>query len=710
MISPVFPPLFSTAFVWTRAALIGAVAGLVTHLAAQEMYPLSISPVADDQIELFWPYSSDEMLLQAAQNFDAWSLIFPRLETVGDSWRTRVEQDGSSQFFRLQQNPNATFTFGRTMGLVLNRDHQSLPFAWVDGLGIADANGVITGNWPDDAPGWLTVFAEGYLPMPVSASVSPDGIGVFNAWLTPFTTSAFLHSSDSKTLQTDPSSATGLIFRIEGSQLASTPALVGAAEIDLVSIGPRWARLDTEGDYDLVQAFALHACSASGASVNLAPEANLAVDVRDSYGSQEAPLLARFDPATGMWMSQEINTCVRAAPGHLDCTLDQGGLYGLFRRPPPEPTFRLRSAAASGSGDSSLSADVQAALADLAANLAQGQKEKEATGEVSAETMQQQLEAVAALVVAATTYADANQDESGKMHLLAAANACNLLGYNDLAELVQQEMEDLVNDLGEDLASEGDCGRIREMLSVANQMAMLGGDPGIQSKLMDKIQSMASDCDVWIGYIHFWFFVDDHPLVGSQYQLASASGGWGETLEVKMATHPGTHQVTGEITGTVRFPSVYYKTDSDCEVSVEYYGLPGMNNVYLQFGGTYDGITFNLNDVTPGGTTSPMSIVQSYVVEVEEEEEQCKPLEGFPQEAVFPDFYYSALVHGLGSSPLITLQEMFENGEHGMGLSETIGGNETFTVGENAYAYPFSEGVVIWSFSHVKKVLPLETP
>jgi hypothetical protein len=83
-------------------------------------------------------------------------------------------------------------------------------------------------------------------------------------------------------------------------------------------------------------------------------------------------------------------------------------------------------------------------------------------------------------------------------------------------------------------------------------------------------------------------------------------------------------------------------------------------------------------------------------------------VDGYPAEVVFPNFYYSALVHGLGSSPFITLQEMFENGEYCEGQYDTIRGSEEFTIGENAYAYPFTEGVIIWNFQHAKKVLPLD--
>lgn len=684
------------------------------QLVSGETAPLSIFTIAPDEIELTWPVTEDSVMLQSGTNLGAWSLIFPEITCTGEQSRTQLQIENPHGFFRLIENPDDFLYFGNIMGFVMDIDHEPLPYAWVNDMEPADANGVITGDLPETNSDWILVYADGHLPTPVQPRVGEDGIGVFEAWMTPYYEIAFIEATGAvETLETDPSKPTGFSFTIETEQLNSTPALVGMADIESNNVAPRREPLDREGDYELIQAFALHACDISGSEIPLAAGAQLPVDIRDGGGTNPAPVAACFDIDTGTWEALGSNNCIRGEADHLSCMLSRFGLFGLFRVAEPLPAVSIAAmlmADTTADEESDLAADYKAALDELRDVLAQKAKEMEAFGVISDETMLRELETMADLAIAATSYANANQDESGKMHLLAAFKACAMLGYDDLKTALKEDLEDLTNELGEEIAKEGDCGRIREMLTMINQLAKLGGDPSIQTDLMDKIQAWASDCDLWTGSIRIWYFIDDQPLLGDQYSFTSGSRLWQEHLQIKLATHPGTYQVSGEITGSVRFPSVYYKTGHRCEMSINYYGMPQYNSVYLQFGGTYNGITFNLNDVTPGGTTVPMSVAQYYITSIEVEEDVCEMVDGYPFEVVFPNFYYSALVHGLGSSPFITIQEMFENGEHRQGQYETIRGSEEFTTGENAYAYPFTEGVIIWTFQHVKKVLPLEAP
>jgi hypothetical protein len=692
------------------ALVLGASLGLFPGLApAQALPPPGIQWLPGEQLELAWPAPGDNMLLQAAAGLDgSWTLLFPDLELVGGQCRARLPMEGGRRFFRLRENPGNLIEVYDAMGIVLNNDNEPLPFAWAGCMGFSDNNGLIAGELP--AGEWFTVHAEGHAPAPVQAISGNDGMAVFEAWLTRFPDQAMVAAGESHALLTDPSLATGLSVTFDGSQLASSPAHVGLAQIDLLDVGPRWAPLDADGDLVLTQAFALYASDAEGAPVQLAAGQQLAVQVRDAMAAEPAPVLARFDTGSGSWLALDAAACTRAAPDQLHCLLqDFAPLYGLFRPPPeslPEPGG---NAASPASGN--LDAEYKAANAAVSAALAEAIREKEEFGEVSAETQQLLLEAMANLATAAIASASANRDETGKMHLLAASKACELLDFHDLKEALDAELEDLTNELADDLAGNGDCGRMREMLKMLNQMLMLGGDPAIQSALVDKIDALANDCDLWTGTIRYFYWVDNNPPVGGEYNYAGGTPVWTEELHMTLATHPKTHQVTGEIAGMVRFPNAYYKTDSECEVSVEYSGLPGANAVNLQFGGTYDGITFALSDVTPASHSVPLSIKQYYVFKFKEDGE-CHHVDGAsPNEIVFQDFFHSALVHGLAESPMITLQEMMENGTPGsFGEMQVIRGSEEFVAGEYAFAYPFTTGMVTWSFMHTKKVLPIEMP
>lgn len=697
---------------WFLALAIGShfylCPGFVT---AQEISPPHIQWLPPNQIELSWPAPGEGLLLQSAPDLSgSWSVRFPEVDIEGNLCRACFPVEGARQFFRLRENPGNLIVQYEAMGLILNHDGEPLPFAWVDDMGYADGDGLVAGNLPTGTSGWFVVHAEGHAPAIAWVNAAdPDTMAVFEAWLTRFPVLAVIKNGDSRRLETDPAHDTGLSVTITASELATTPAQVGLAQIDLLNVAPRWAPLDVNNDLVLTQSFAIYACDTSGTPIPLADDVELIVDVRDGLGEEAAPVIARFDPTSGTWLSLGTAACSRIGPDLLRCILPAfSPLYGLFR-PPPEPD-QLPSdgfiVTGNGVDDSYKNAKdaVSAALANSAKELAEN-------GSVSDESIQAELDAMADLVTAAIAYAAEHRDETGKMHLLNAFSACEMLGFNDLAVSLKEELEDLTNEMADDLAQSGDCGRIREMLKMLNQMWRLGADQNIESKLLDKITSLSSECDLWVGTIRYFYWVDNNPPVGSRYEYASGTPVWSEELQLTLATHPVTHQVTGEIAGMVRFPNAYFKTPSECEVSVEYSGLPGANAVNLQFGGTYDGITFALTDVTPASYSQPLSIKQYYIFKVKEDGE-CRHVDGAsPNEIVYQDFFHSALVHGLAESPMITLQEMMENGTSSSydGM-EMIRGSEEFVAGEYAFAYPFTTGMVTWSFMHTKKVLPLDTP
>lgn len=93
------------------------------------------------------------------------------------------------------------------------------------------------------------------------------------------------------------------------------------------------------------------------------------------------------------------------------------------------------------------------------------------------------------------------------------------------------------------------------------------------------------------------------------------------------------------------------------------------------------------------------------------EDDRCVYVQGYPVEIPFPN-YYSVLMHGFLSSPPITLQEMLESGTRSDDpLGETISGYERVSndyPAPNFGRYPFTSGLITWTFIHYKKLLPLD--
>jgi hypothetical protein len=597
-----------------------------------------------------------------------------------------------------------TYLSGNDMLIALDTYGNPIPSALVGENDMTDGNGVIVSDFETTAEGWLNVSAPGFASGYADA-VESNGVRVFEIRLTPISASVNLATGDVKTLyignSEDPLYSAGL----NASDFEAQPVIVSLTSINPIYVLPLFAPLGTGEDLTLQKAFAVEAADREFESIALKGGSTITIRIRDDGALSNDAVLAYFDPQGGQW-KVVTGGCVRDGSNHFNCTVALlSPLYGLFDAQDAgylAGAFQITGDVTDDLGDdwSKANQSVRSRVSDLAACTEAG------TCDPTEDP--QMIAAVNAMVEAARAYAAANQNEKGKMALMAAQNRAALLGFSEIAQELTPEVEAITNKLGLDYVNNGNCGRITEMLHIERQFQLLGGDANILGQLQQKLEDYFQTCDLWVGRISYYYW--NGPSDPCSGDLAGGSGVWIENHHVRIPTHVKTHAVTGEDKVSLAFPEVSFNTGGDCPSTTKtYYGNPSSTTLFLSFDGFYDGIAFSVN--TPGPASNPIAIVQKYVMKTKEDDECIViPEVGDPDPISFPGFS-SALVHGFNGSPPITLQEMLESGNTGSyGEYETIRGGEDIFNGcseTNLGRYPFDNGHVTWFFWHEKKVLPV---
>jgi hypothetical protein len=572
--------------------------------------------------------------------------------------------------------------------------------------------GMAVGNFDETAAGWVLFEALGYvcgyascLDCLYSFLGPSDGFRTYQTVLTPVGDITFIESGESDTLYLGPIGEPEWEAPVDSSSLDVLPALVTLTEVNPVHVGPLFEEVSTGEDLYLHKAFALCAEDENGNQVQLSGGESITVRVRDNGGLTGA-LLARFDPETGVWQAVS-GGCMRDGAEHLVCQVGEpSSLHGLFHT--GEPAYL--PAAAGGGGEyrimSQYGEDFLLALLYLQNILARWERMMENDPGFQPDLNDPDLlDALNDLAEAARQHAQQHPNEQGKGALCRAAQAAELLGKESLSSDLLSEAADVAKAMADDLLQNGDCGRLKEMLKVAEQNEMLGNIDK-RNELIEKIKKNVGDCDIWTGEITYWLFIDDtvHGPGLDNMTKQSGPGSWYERHEVRMTTDVLTFVLTGEDWVRLQFPQVKYEDpDVDCEQSMTYWFDQG-DPVYLTFGGTYDGVTFSVNN--PGSSSQPVNLPYQQVFETMIGE-NCKT--AFEQ-TLYVQNYSSLLVHGFTSTPPITIQEMLETGTHGENsLFEFIRGHESFSnPNPDDVRFPFIRGHVNWVFRHVEDHLPQE--
>jgi hypothetical protein len=694
------------------ALLVAAACGLSGNPISLAEGPVLQCTTEEDSLVLRW--SGDRFDVQQCDQLGSgWSAAPGTASQAGDLWEWRCNLPEAMRFYRLKSG-GMSFEPPDRMGIILDATGQPLPGAEVADALWSDAEGVWSGTPAFTAAGWYRTGAFGFAATWSRSVDLLEGAVFSETRLTPFSTMIRLSGEDSERLHTGPAHAPSVEVIVQGSDLESRPAYVGLAEPDLLDVDAGLVPLEGADDPALLRVIALQAVDEAGAPVGLAPGKELVLTLPDDDPDAAVPVLARFDPEAGTWVRLE-EAVTRADGGDLEYRISElAPLHGIFSVGSTQGTSggaRSHSQVRPLGGDYSEQA-FKAARARLVARLAEI-AEMLANGEdVDVSNDAEVRSALEEMADLARDYATGNVSESGKVKLMTVAEAAMLLGQDALANDLMQEATEVAEDLARKLLGEGDCGRVREMLHAMQQLMLMGGDEGLIQQLQEKLERLFKECDLWTGSITYLFFISQqHPGV-DELVLTGGGGTWSERHEVRIATHAKTHVVTGEDRVTLQFPEAKYTDpDAECEMSIAFYGQPAGHSLWLNFGGTYDGLEFNLTDPGPANGSKPVDITQRQVFKYKDDDLGCLNVPGFPQEFPFPN-YYSALMHGFLMSPPITLQEMMETGSHsGQGEGETIRGSEGV---ENAFPepnygkYPFTSGHVVWNFIRVQAILPLE--
>ena len=597
------------------------------------------------------------------------------------------------------------------MGFVLDPDGAPVAFAAV-GDEITDRNGIVSGDLPASASGWLEVktlgSATGYA-MPGD----PIGeTGFFETRLTPF--DAFMHlASEEEVVFTLGDVAQPVAeVSIPAGAVSTLPVFVEAATYDLVDVGPYLAELSSGEQMDLEFALAVEASSDSGDRIALAAGESISVRIFPNPTLPASPALAVFDAQTGVWQVHE-GACAPAEGGGEVCTVPQfAPLIGLFgphvdsTSALPSDAEALASMSPAGKGlyrptPAGEDQAYQVAMIEVAIWVEAGQMEVEVTGMVSPEWEAGMTSRLEKLADAAEAYAAIHPDASGISHLLAAADPAMTTDNQPIADRLLEKAKATAESMADELLKESDCGRTVEMAKMYDLLTSLGSLAKAEA-MLQKIQSMG-ECDQWIGHIRVDFNLTSSNPGLDKWTKETGPITWFEDHVVEMTTNVSTLVLRGEDTVKLNFGEVRYGYYDryGCHNYLTHAGQGG--SVVLKFDGRYDGYTFTVGDLQPEGGSASITY-GGHGERWDSEKEECVEIRDATASA--PN-YTSVLSHGFppGGSPPITIQEILNQAGTDIEFNggETIS-NDAFELG----IFPTQEGSIRWFFRHTQRYLPVK--
>lgn len=605
------------------------------------------------------------------------------------------------------------------MGLVLEPDGSPVAYALVGSTELTTSEGLMSGTPEAFDSGWIPIEAAGYLTGYTQADYTFNGVDLFETRVTPVLSGILLEESGESVFSIAIPSGYEVSMNIRTSDFNSFPLEILSAGIDIRDVDPRFMPVDSREDLALWGAFGIDAYDQDWNPIDLNSGASLALQIQDGGALSDQAVLASFDPKTGTWKSEGIN-CSRDEAQSLNCSIERlAPLFGIFDA---SSSSAQLDHAFTRSWQSDAVGTVSGILVDLLRfdNFFQPPMDDEEENYKNAQADYDQWvndhggldpndpqarEKLDNFINAARQAAAANQNETGKSHLVGAAAAAFNAGLNDLGSELAGEAADMANELGRKDLEESDCGEFRRLLKRAEQIDLLGGDSAISDQLFKKAQEMAKDCDVWIGRIQVFLRVKhSHP---AGLDMSGVTGSlWVERHALQMWTNVDDYVMHGEDKINNIFSTVTYVREDDCRQEIKMYGDPSGATQRVTFEGKYDGYSFQIGEMEP--QTGGISIAQTWEFQ-DKDDEVCVTI--MSTQYAFPN-YVSVIVHGFEyGSPPITLQDMLDEGSSASTIkpSDTIYGTEKILNPDpDLGKYPFVDGTVTWTFTHTTKKLPLE--
>ena len=225
----------------------------------------------------------------------------------------------------------------------------------------------------------------------------------------------------------------------------------------------------------------------------------------------------------------------------------------------------------------------------------------------------------------------------------------------------------------------------------------------LADQLINKVKSMAVDCDVWVGAINVVLSVSPiHPS-----GLSRSGGGpsfWIENHQVKISTNVQTHEMFVEDWVTLSFSEVTYRKEEPCPKEIKMSGSAG--DILITVEGFFDGYNFLVTLVSPQGAGG--TIHQSWRTEAKQAGE-CELVR--ENNFSFAPFH-SVIAHGLyNDAPLLSYVDILDTkntDQTGTGDIDLCGSANISNLDPEMGVYPVQNGFVIWHLIHAIKKLPLK--
>jgi hypothetical protein len=469
------------------------------------------------------------------------------------------------------------------MVFVVDPDYNPLPNAVIGtDSRYADMFGVFIGEVSLTDSGWLPISAPGFVTNYAKPSPFSGEIDLYFVTLAPVVTTSYYGSGSGSTLQVDQFEDPLLKVELAPGALTEEQGYLELTTIDprKISMDDAWAELDNP--YGQLLSFDISAWNLEGKPLALDNEKSAVVTIQDSDHDVNDLVLQSFDPELGTW-TPHTNACVRVDQESIQCSLDHFSMHSFLDRNLEDwqlqteeiDDFRMLFYTV---GEIYKSGEEDGTLTDASADLVSILVKK--------------------LAEIAKDFANRNKNETGKAMLVYTAQLAQTSGAEGgeaIANDLIKQAQDLTAEMAKKLEETADCGHTDEIIHLIEQGQYLGGSAKTAADdLLKKVKDQLDNCVIWIGNIHYMFFLlDEFPELEGHWHLQEKNEIWHEYQSVRIGINP----VTGILSGTSKVRSVLdnasYVADigsDDCGVDKHYMdieGNPGIGFATLTFEGTY---------------------------------------------------------------------------------------------------------------------------
>jgi hypothetical protein len=315
----------------------------------------------------------------------------------------------------------------------------------------------------------------------------------------------------------------------------------------------------------------------------------------------------------------------------------------------------------------------------------------------------------------AKDFANRNRNETGKAMLVYTAQLAQTSGVDGgeaIAKELTKQAQDLTAEMAKKLEKKADCGHTDEIMHIIQQGQLLGGSAKTAAdNLMKKVKDQLDNCEIWIGRIHYWFFLlDEFPGLEGHWHLQNPNLSWHEYHSVRIGINP----VTGNLSGTSKVRPVMNNASylaelgsDDCGVDKHYMdveGNPGIGFTTLDFKGTYQDQIWSIEPVQEKDSQPAVLFLHQHGLF------GCPKIQmELSNTQMFT--YKSQLLHGFWGTPQPpNLEEMLNNGtykEDSLGIAFIRGNQDlAYSSGVNLVPLiPVDHANLNWSFKRLPKMI-----